>query len=419
MKKNILSLLVLPLLLATSCTTPVADFTSDDVDDALAYCRQQVLTALTQLSADSTYAAGTHVPRNIPSDGSAWTLRPISAEEWCSGFWPGILWQLGMATDDATLLDEAQRLTEPFWALATQPCFDHDLGFLVITTLMHEWEYADGDDDCRAAIVACADTLATLYNPAVGTLLSWPRHVADYGGHNTIIDNMLNLELLFWASNHGGDSRLYDIAVSHADTTMAYQFRPDATVSHVAIYDPHTGRHLRCCTHQGYSDSSLWARGQAWAIYGYTLCYRETHEPRYLAFAQRVTDAYLRRLPADGVPYWDFDDPRIATSPADDLVPSATVAPRDASAAAVVASALIELSQYVEDPALAEHYLAEAKHMLRTLSSPSYRCGDGKPAFLLHATGHHPAGSEIDASIVYADYYYLQALLRLKALYES
>lgn len=416
MKKNLLPLLVL-FLLPTACTSPADDFTSADVEEAITYCYRQAETALAQLAADSTYMAGTHVPRNIASDGHAWTLRPVCAEEWCSGFWSGILWMLGTATDDASLLDEAQRTTEPLWALADQPCYDHDLGFLVINTLMHEWEYAD-DDDCLRAILACADTLATLYNPAVGTLLSWPRHVADYGGHNTIIDNMLNLELLFFAARHGGDSRLYDIAVSHADTTMAYQFRPDATVSHVAIYDPVSGRHLRNCTHQGYSDASLWARGQAWAIYGYTMVYRETHEPRFLAFAQRVADAYLRRLPADGVPYWDFDDPRVATSPAAELVPGPTVAPRDASAAAVVASALIELSQYVDDPALAEHYLAQSKHMLRTLSSPSYRCGDDKPAFLLHATGHHPAGSEIDASIVYADYYYLEALLRLKALYE-
>ena len=154
-------------------------------------------------------------------------------------------------------------------------------------------------------------------------------------------------------------------------------------------------------THQGYSDSSMWARGQAWAIYGYTVVYRETQDPKYLDFVQKVADVYLKRLPDDYIPYWDFDDPAIP------------YAPRDASAACVVASALLELSGYVS-PEKGSTYRAAALRMLESLSSDEYQCGKQKPAFLLHSTGHYPNGSEIDASIIYADYYYIEALLRLK-----
>ena len=223
------------------------------------------------------------------------------------------------------------------------------------------------------------------------------------GGHNTIMDNMINLEMLFWASKNGGDKRLYDIALKHAETTMEYHFRPDGTCYHVAVYDPESGKFIKGMTHQGYSDSSTWARGQAWAVYGYTMVFRETQDRRFLDFACKVTDAYLKRLPEDYVPYWDFDDPAIPD------------APRDASAAGVVASALLELQAYVT-PEKRDEYRDAAVKMLASLSSEEYRSGDKRHSFLDHSTGHKPAGSEIDAAIVYADYYYIEALLRLKKL---
>ena len=194
--------------------------------------------------------------------------------------------------------------------------------------------------------------------------------------------------------------------IKFPDKTMKYHFRPDYTSYHVAVYDTLTGEFIKGVTHQGYSDDSMWARGQAWAIYGYTVVYRETKDVRYLDFVQKVTDVYLKNLPEDYVPYWDFNDPSIPD------------APRDASAACVVASALLELSGYLPAEKALEYKQAAVK-MLASLSSDKYQCGKSKPAFLLHSTGHLPAGSEIDASIIYADYYYMEALLRLKRLTEN
>jgi unsaturated chondroitin disaccharide hydrolase len=221
------------------------------------------------------------------------------------------------------------------------------------------------------------------------------------------MDNMINLELLFWAAKNGGNKNLYNIAVSHAATTMKNHFRPDYTSYHVVVYDTATGKKIKAITHQGYSDSSMWARGQSWAIYGFTMVYRETKEQRFLDFAQHVTDVYLQKLPADLVPYWDFNAPDIPN------------APRDASAAAVTASALLELSTFVKDAAKATMYRQKAEQMLQSLSTAAYQSRNVNDAFLLHSTGHKPNGSEIDASIIYADYYYLEALLRLQKLKEG
>ena len=220
---------------------------------------------------------------------------------------------------------------------------------------------------------------------------------------------MINLELLFWAVENGGSQNLKDIAISHADTTMRYHFRPDGSCYHVAVYDTLSGNFLRGQTHQGYADSSMWSRGQSWAIYGYTMVYRYTHEQRFLDHAQKVTDIYLKRLHEtsdDWVPIWDMDDPR------------GLEAPKDAAAACVVASALMELQQYV-DRDKGNIYRDAAENMLRDLSSNRYQSRNANVAFLLHSTGHHPAGSEIDASIIYADYYYIEALLRWKKIHSS
>lgn len=311
-------------------------------------------------------------------------------------------------SNDDSIRKAAEGYTGALTFLAKQPAYDHDLGFLVINSFLKGYE-ATGSEEYQRIALACADTLATLFNDKVGTLLSWPRHVRDYGGHNTIMDNMINLELLFWASEHGGSKRLKDIAVSHADTTMRYHFREDGSCYHVAVYDTLTGQFIRGVTHQGYADSSMWSRGQSWAIYGYTMVYRYTKEQRFLDFAQKVTDIYLKRLEEtsdDEVPLWDMDDPR------------GLQAPKDASAACVVASALLELQRYVA-PAKGTMYKQAAIDMLTDLSSEKYQSRDKNVAFLMHSTGHHPAGSEIDASIIYADYYYIEALLRWKAYFQD
>ena len=390
------------LSLLAACAPSKGEF---DAENALKYCDRQVHRTLSELRTAEGELDYTLMPRNIMDSLDVWHCRKVDKTEWCGGFWPGILWYDYEFTGDAKLKEEAEKYTESLEFLSRIPAYDHDLGFLVFCSygnayrLTHEEKY-------KQVILDTADSLATLFNPRVGTILSWPREVPTFGGHNTIMDNLINLEMLFWAAKNGNKPYLKEIAVSHADKTMANQFRPDYTSYHVAVYDTLTGDFVRGCTHQGYADESMWARGQAWGIYGYTLAYRETGDLRYLNFVQQVADAFLKDLPEDGVPYWDYNDPRIPN------------APRDASAAAVVASALLELSTYLPGEK-GDGYRKEAVRMLASLSSDAYACGDRKPAFLMHSTGHHPAGSEIDASIIYADYYYIEALLRLKRLNEG
>lgn len=397
------AILLISLLFASCASTSstareeVAEF---DLDEAIEYCDAQVHRSLRNLCSDSTdYSM---IPRNIQGNDTTWACRKATPDEWCSGFWPGVLWYDYELTGDTLVRDEALRYTRELGYLSERPIFDHDLGFLMICSYGNGYRLT-ADSGYKKVLLASADSLATLFNPNVGTILSWPRNVEMFGGHNTIMDNMINLEMLFWASKNGGDKSLYDIAVKHAETTMNHHFRPDGTCYHVAVYDPADGHFIKGVTHQGYSDSSTWARGQAWAVYGYTMVYRETHDKRFLDFACKVTDAYLSRLPEDMVPYWDFDDPAIPK------------APRDASAAGVVASALLELQGYVDGEKKAE-YRDAAVEMLASLNSPAYRSGKKRCSFLDHSTGHHPAGSEIDASIIYADYYYIEALTRLKKL---
>ena len=384
-----------------------------DADKQLAYCHQQVGKALKSLQPYDYNM----MPRNILKGQTRWNCRKAKAQEWCSGFWAGILWMdygcmqgAGSKEKEAgrkEIRKAAEGYTQAMTFLEKEPVFDHDLGFLVINSFLKGYEQTGNDEYKRIALVA-ADSLATIFNAKVGTIASWPRHIKTYGGHNTIMDNMMNLELLFWAAENGGSPLLKDIAISHATTTMRNHFRPDGSCYHVAVYDTLTGDFIRGVTHQGYADHSMWARGQSWAIYGYTMVYRYTHDPIFLSFAQKVTDIYLKRLREtsdDMVPLWDMDDPR------------GIEAPKDASAACIVASALLELSQYL-DGWRGKTYRDAAEKMLTDLSTEKYQSRDRNVAFLMHSTGHHPANSEIDASIIYADYYYIEALSRLKALNE-
>ena len=375
------------LLLAAACARPASL-----ADEALDYCVKKVTGVQERLGAD--YGES---PRNIAPGDCRWNLTPVCQENWTMGFWPGILWYAYEASGNAALETAARGYTEALDFIARQPAYDHDIGFIMFPSFGNGFRLT-GDPAYKEAVLATAERLAALFNPAVGTILSWPREVPNFGGHNTIMDNMLNLETLFWAAENGGDPAWKDIAITHADTTMRYNFRPDGTSYHVAVYDAETGAYQYSCTHQGYADDSMWARGQAWGIYGYTMVYRFTREPRFLEFAQKIADVYLARLPEDKVPYWDFCDPEI---------PNAS---KDASAAAVVASALLELSTYTDGK-----YRADAEAMLRSLYE-NYRAPEECDSFLLHSTGHHPAGKEIDYSIVYADYYFIEALLRLKNL---
>lgn len=375
-----------------------------DVDKALVYCDVQVHRALAELEKNGE-ADYSMQPRNILSGEKFWNCRKVAKEEWTGGFWPGVLWYDYEATQNDTIRVLAEKYTESLKLFSEIPAYDHDLGFLVFCSYGNGYRLTH-NPTYRDVIIATADSLATLYNPKVGTILSWPRNIEMLGGHNTIMDNMINLEMLFWAARNGGDRRLFDVAVSHADKTMENQFRPDYTSYHVAVYDTLTGNCIKKCTHQGYADESMWARGQAWAIYGYTVVFRETGDPKYLEFAEKLVDVYLKNLPEDYVPYWDFNAPDIPN------------APRDASAACVVASALLEMSGFYGN-GQGEKYKEAAEKMLCSLSSDKYQSRDTNVAFLLHSTGHWLAKSEIDASIIYADYYYIEALLRLKRINEG
>jgi len=361
-------------------------------DEALEDCARKVTAVQERLGTGYTVS-----PRNIAPGDSLWKCTAVCQENWTMGFWPGILWYAYEASGNKDLLEPARGYTEALEFITRQKAYDHDIGFIVFPSFGNGYRLT-GEPSYKDAVLRTAGYLAELFNPAVGTILSWPREIPNFGGHNTIMDNMLNLETLLWAAENGGEPSWRDIAINHADTTMRYNFRPDGTSFHVAVYDSETGEHKYSCTHQGYSDDSMWARGQAWGIYGYTMVYRFTREPRFLDFAQKIADAYLKRLPEDMVPYWDFCDPEIPN------------APRDASAAAVVASGLLELSTYLDGK-----YRSEAESMLLSLWE-NYRAPENCESFLLHSTGHHPAGSEIDYSIVYADYYFIEALLRLRVL---
>jgi uncharacterized protein YyaL (SSP411 family) len=257
----------------------------------------------------------------------------------------------------------------------------------------------------KEILLTSARSLSTRFNPKVGCIKSWDSK--DATDFLVIIDNMMNLDLLFWATKISGDSSFYKIAVTHANTTIKNHFRPDYSSYHVVNYNPETGAIKQKRTAQGAADESAWARGQAWGLYGFTATYRETKDTRYLDQARHIADFLLAHpdLPADKVPYWDFNAPGI---------PNAL---RDASAASIMASALIELSEYV-DAARSASYLTTAETMLRSLSNSTYKAAPGtNGGFIIqHGVGHMPNKTEIDVPLTYGDYYFIEAMIRYKAL---
>lgn len=335
-------------------------------------------------------------PRNTEEDGS---LRLVKSRDWTSGFFPGALWYLYDYTKDEKWQEAAERFTanveDQQWNAKT-----HDMGFKMYCSYGNGLRLAN-DPTYQDILFQSAKTLITRFSPTVGCLRSWD-HNSDKWQFPVIVDNMMNLELLFWATKTTGDSTFYDIAVAHAETTMKNHFRDDNSSYHVVNYDTLTGLVMDKHTHQGYSHESSWARGQAWGLYGYTMVYRETGDTRFLDQANKIAEYILSHpnLPNDLVPYWDFN----ALSIPDE--------PRDASAAAVISSALYELSSY--SIGKKAEYLNKANTILESLSSPAYRASLGKNNYflLMHSTGSYPHDSEIDVPIVYADYYWLEANMR-------
>jgi unsaturated chondroitin disaccharide hydrolase len=331
-------------------------------------------------------------------------VKMVEVKDWTSGFFPGSLWYLFEATGNAKWKTAAQDYTARM-APAKFDKSQHDLGFMLGASYGNGYRLTK-DPGYRDALLAGATTLVTRFNPKVGSIQSWDLWKNTNWAFPVIIDNMMNLELLSWATREAKEPRYREIAVIHADTTLKHHFRPDHSSFHLVDYDPQNGAVRGKQTVQGNADASSWARGQAWGLYGYTMMYRETRKPEYLQQAHRIAAFFMNhpRLPSDKVPYWDFDDAAIPN------------APRDSSAAAITSSALLELAGF-SDKDLAQRYRAFAEAQLRSLASPAYLAAPGENGgfLLMHATGHKPAGKEIDVPLNYADYYFLEALLRLKA----
>ena len=357
----------------------------------------------------------TEYPRTIAKDGK---LKVTRKNDWTEGFYPGCLWYVYEYTNKEDWKKAAIKWTESLEPLKKMTNH-HDIGFLMYCSFGNAYRLT-GNEAYKDVLVESARSLCTRFNEKTGCIKSWNYRKSwngkDEWFYPVIIDNMMNLELLYFATKVTGDSVYAKVANRHAETTAKNQFREDYSNYHVVNYDAETGEVLNQATCQGFSDNSAWARGQAWAIYGYTMAYRETHRQDFLDMAVHTADFWLNHpnLPEDGIPYWDFNAGQ------EDYVPDWNydpeifkVVPRDASAAAIVASAFLELSGYVTD---GKKYSAAAAHILKSLSSPAYLAEPGTNCnfILMHSVGSIPHGEEIDVPLIYADYYYLEALMRYK-----
>ncbi|MFL5562952.1 MAG: alginate lyase family protein, partial [Gemmatimonadaceae bacterium] len=375
---------------------PASATQSDDsvLDAALGWAEHQMNISATTLDPAKGY------PRSTRPDGS-WDQQ--SYRQWTSGFFAGTLWYLYQATHDSSWRALAEKWTNGLEPAKTMTG-THDLGFMIFDSFGHGYQLT-GNEHYRDVVLTASRTLATRFNPAVGAIKSWDLEKATDQRRDwtypVIVDNLMNLEMLFWAAEHGGDSSWARIATSHALVSARAHVRADGSTAHVALFDPASGAFRRTATWQGYSDSSAWARGQAWAIHGLSAAYGHTKRPELLAAATRAADYFIAHLPDDGVPYWDFRDPSVPN------------APRDASAAAIAASGLLDLARY-GNAADAARYRQAALHTLTTLATSYLTKGTSSAAILQHSVGGKPQNSEVDVGIVYADYFFVEALGRLR-----
>ena len=357
----------------------------------------------------------TEYPRTIGKDGK---LKVTRKNDWTEGFYPGCLWYVYEYTNKEDWKKAAIKWTESLEPLKKMTNH-HDIGFLMYCSFGNAYRLT-GNEAYKDVLVESARSLCTRFNEKTGCIKSWNYRKSwngkDEWFYPVIIDNLMNLELLYFATKVTGDSVYAKVANRHAETTARNQFREDYSNYHVVSYDAETGEVLNQATCQGFSDNSAWARGQAWAIYGYTMAYRETHRQDFLDMAVHTADFWLNHpnLPEDGIPYWDFNAGQEGYVPDWNYDPEIfKVVPRDASAAAIAASAFLELSGYVTD---GKKYSAAAAHILKSLSSPAYLAEPGTNCnfILMHSVGSIPHGEEIDVPLIYADYYYLEALMRYK-----
>ena len=342
-------------------------------------------------------------PKTIDKNGG---LEFCNSSWWTTGFFPGSLCLLYNEThDDSIKVQSKEFLSE----LAKYQFIldNHDIGW-IINSSFGNWYRLTGNEQYGKVIVQTAKSLITRFNPTVGCIRTWDKSELRKGSDFLVnVDNMLNLELLIDAFKISKDSLFLKIAIQHADKTLKNQFRSDNSSFHVVDYNSSTGEVRSKKTGQGYADNSSWARGQAWGLYGFTMIYRETGNLRYLKQAENIAEFIINhpRLPADKIPYWDFDSPDIP------------ITYKDASAGAIICSALFELSQYVEEEQSVK-FLSIAKQQLVSLSTPYYhaKLGENSCFILKHCVGNLPGNSEVDVPLIYADYYYLEALMRYKKL---
>ena len=329
-------------------------------------------------------------------------LETSNSDWWCSGFYPGTLLYLYEQTKDTAFLNEAKYSMQSLEKEKNNTS-THDLGFMMFCSFGNA-NRLEPSAAYKNILIQSAKSLSTRFDPKVGCIKSWDGKANEY---LVIIDNMMNLELLFWATKVTGDSSFYKIAVTHAETTMKNHYRPDYSSYHVINYNAATGAVQEKRTAQGYANESAWARGQAWGLYGFTVMYRETKNKKYLDQANNIAHFLLNHpnLPADKIPYWDYNDPAI---------PNVL---RDASAGAIMASALLELSTYAGKDAGA-NYFHVAETILETLSTDQYRAkvGTNGGFILKHSVGHMPQKSEVDVPLTYADYYFVEAMKRYKQM---
>jgi unsaturated chondroitin disaccharide hydrolase len=393
MKNFLITLMLFTLLVFASCgkQKPADKF----IDDALSFSVKQYT-----LMADVMKDKADLLPRTIDTAGNLVTAK---SNWWTSGFFPGTLWYLYEYSKDAKIKEYAELMT----ARVEKEKFNkgtHDLGFMLYCSFGNGLRLT-GQESYNEVLLTGAKSLSTRFRPNIGCIQSWNSRRG--WKCPVIIDNMMNLEFLMWAFKKSGDSSFYKICVTHSDTTIKNHFRSDYSSYHVVSYDTITGKVEAKQTHQGAADESAWSRGQSWGLYGYTVMYRETKLRRYLDQAVHIADFMINHpnMPQDKIPYWDFNAPGIPD------------AKRDASAGSVMASALIELSGYVE-PEKGKKYLDIAEIQLRSLASAAYLAKPGKNGnfILMHSVGSIPGKSEIDVPLTYADYYFIEALLRYKAI---
>ncbi|MDR0415345.1 MAG: glycoside hydrolase family 88 protein [Prevotellaceae bacterium] len=408
---------------------------SQDRDRERAFVESNIQFAVAQTKKMVQAVEDNLAKKTYPRTTRSGALSSTNMYDWTSGFFPGSLWYLYELSRDELFKVKAEAWTSSLEPLKTYTG-THDLGFMMYCSFGNGYRLAPAETAAyKDILIQGASSLCARYNDVTRCIQSWGAGKSWDGQERkfpVIIDNMMNLEMLMWAAKTASDTaeaaRFRRIAVTHANTTIKNHLRPDYSVYHVVSYDPQTGKVDNRTTAQGWSDNSTWSRGQAWGIYGFTMMYRETGDKKYLETAQKMANFFLTHanLPADKIPYWDFNAQQDGyTPPWPDRTKAFPVPPsefpiahyRDASAGAIVASALFELYGHTGN----KTYLASAVEMLHSLASDSYRAGLGENGnfILKHCVGSIPHGSEIDVPLVYADYYFIEALLRYRKLLES